>query len=150
MMVLRGDRRLSAKAVFKLEQVEREAADRKSAAQRIVEALIGDDDVTSQILGQQQNRSAVELPVEYERAKHAKSLPTKISLTSPAEEDCRKLRTLFAETLDTRVIALACMPKQIRSEGFLRQLTRESLTRLTNTALGLVIPDWRQLVTNSI
>lgn len=147
MMVLRGDRHLSAKALFRLEQAEREVADRKSAAQRIVETLIDGDDVVPQILGQQRKqRKAVDIAVEYERAKTSKSLPAKLSLAPPAEKDCRKLRVLFAETLDTRVIALACLPKQFRSEGFLNQLTAESRTRLTNTALGLVIPDWRTRV----
>ena len=66
---------------------------------------------------------------------------------SPVDEDCRKLRSLFGETLDTRIIALACLPKELRAERFLDQLTPENRTRLTNSALGLVIPDWRTLVT---
>jgi len=148
MMVLRGDRHLSAKAVFRLEQAEREAAVRKSAAQRIVESLIGGGDVVPQILGQQRKRGkVVDIAIEYETARTSKSLPAKLSLSPPVEEDCRKLRTLFAETLDTKVITLACLPKQLRSEGFLNQLTAESRTRLTNTALNLVIPDWRSLIT---
>jgi transcriptional regulator with XRE-family HTH domain len=147
MMVLRGDRRLSAKALFKLEEAEREAADRRSAAERIVEGLIGDRSVVRQMLGQnQKGKGTVEVAVEYETARPSRSLPVKISLVSPAEEDCRKLQTLFAETLDTRVIALACLPRQLRNEGFIDQLTAESRTRLTNAALGLVIPDWRTLV----
>ena len=122
MMVLREDRHLSAKAVFRLEQAEREAADRKSAAQRIVETLVGEDDVIPQILGQRRKRrKAVDFAVEYETAKTSKSLPAKILLSPPAEEDCRKLQTLFAETLDTKVIALACLPKQLRNDGFFNQ-----------------------------
>ena len=151
MMVLRGDRHLSAKALFRLGQAEREAIDRKSAAQRIVETLIGGDDVVPQILGQRRKRGKiVDVAVEYETAKTSKGLPPKLSLSPPTAEHCRKLRTLFAETLDTKVIALACLPKQLRSDGFLNQLTAESRTRLTNTALGLVIPDWRSLVTNQM
>jgi transcriptional regulator with XRE-family HTH domain len=146
MMVLREDRRLSPKALYRLEQAEREAAERKSTAQRIVETLIGEDDVVPQILGRERKRGVMELAVEYEAGKPSKSLPSKISLVTPAEKDCRKLRTLFAETLDTRVIALACIPKPLRSDGFLGQLTADSRTRVTNAALGLVIPDWRSLV----
>jgi hypothetical protein len=147
MMVLREDRRLSSKALFRLEEMERAAANRKSSAQRIVDALIGDEDVVPEILGQERKRgAAVELTVEYESVKPSQSLPSKISLVPPAEKDCRKLRTLFSETLDTRLVALACLPKTLRSEGFLDQLTAESRTRLTSTALSLVIPDWRSLV----
>ena len=113
-----------------------------------MENLIGDGTIASQILGQsRKGRRTVEVAVEYETTKPNRSLPVKITLVLPAEEDCCKLRTLFAETLDTRVISLACLPGQLRNEGFLDQLTEESRTRLTNAALGLVIPEWRTLVT---
>src|SRR5258705_258528 len=46
--------------------------------------------------------------------------------------------------------ALACLPKQLRAEGFIDQLTPESRTRHTNAALGLVIPHWRMLVTGEM
>lgn len=148
MMVLRGDRRLSLKALFKLEQAEQKSVDRRSAAQRIVESLIGDDDVVPQILGEEkERRGSMEVSVQYETARPGKSLPAKVPLRPPDNGDCRKLRSLFAETLDTRVIALACLPKRLRTEEFLHRLTAESRTRLTNTALGLVIPDWRSFVT---
>jgi len=151
MMVLRKDRHLSSKALFRLEEMEREAANRKSSAQRIVDALIGEDDVVPQILGQERKRGAtVELVVEYESVKPNQSLPSKVSLLPPEETDRRKLRTLFAETLDTRLVALACLPKVLRSDGFLDQLTAESRTRLTSAALSLVIPDWRSLVTGEM
>jgi transcriptional regulator with XRE-family HTH domain len=151
MMVLRGDRRLSAKALFRLEQAEREAADLRSAAERVVEGLIDKDDLVSQILGRDVKRKRmVEVAVDYEATKPSKSFPTTISLLQPSEEDCRKLKALFAETLDTRIIALACLPKQLRTEGFIDCLTAESRTRLTNAALGLVIPDWRVLVTHGM
>jgi transcriptional regulator with XRE-family HTH domain len=151
MMVLRQDRRLSPKALYRLEQIEREAASRKSSAQRIVDALIGEEDVVPQILGEERKRGAsVELVVEYESVKPSQSLPSKVSLSPPEETDCRKLRTLFAETLDTRLVALACLPKPLRSDGFLDQLTAESRTRVTSAALSLVIPDWRSLVTGEM
>jgi transcriptional regulator with XRE-family HTH domain len=151
MMVLRGDRRLSAKALFRLEQAEREALDRRSAAERIVEGLIGEGNALLQALGPQaKGKGTVDVPVDYEAAKPSRSLPTKVALLLPEERDCRKLRSLFAETLDTRLITLACLPKQLRTEGFLDTLTPESRTRLTNAALGLVIPDWRTLVTGGM
>jgi transcriptional regulator with XRE-family HTH domain len=151
MMVLRGDRRLSAKVLFKLEEAEREAADRRSAAERIVDGLIGDKGVVTQVLGRdRKGKGIVKVAVEYKTARPSKGLPAKIPLLPPTEEDCRKLRSLFAETLDTRVIALACLPMQIRNEGFIDQLAAESRTRLTNAALGLVIPDWRTLVTRGM
>ncbi len=151
MMVLRGDRHLSAKALFRLEQAEGEIADSKSAAERIVEGLIGEQDVVAQILGKDtKTKKPIEIAVEYESVKPSKSFPPSIALGRPAEEDCRKLKSLFAETLDTRLIALACLPHQFRSEGFLSQLTAESRSRVTTAALGLVIPDWRTLVTGGM
>ncbi len=151
MMVLRGDRNLSAKALFKLERAEHEAADRRSVAERFVESSIGKQDLVAQMLGKEpKTKKAVELSVEYEFVKPSKSFPATLVLVGPAEEDCRKLRSLFAETLDTRLIALACLPHQFRSEGFLSQLTAESRSRVTTAALGLVIPDWRTLVTGGM
>ncbi|HEY5912028.1 MAG TPA: hypothetical protein VJA21_15600 [Verrucomicrobiae bacterium] len=151
MMVLRGDRNLSAKALFRLEQAEREVAGRRSAKERIVESLIGDQDIVRQMLGKKpKTKKAVELSVDYESVKPSKSFPPTIALVRPADEDCRKLKALFAETMDTRVIALACLPNQFRSDGFLTQLTAESRTRVTTAALGLVIPEWRTLVTGGM
>ena len=153
MMVLRGDRKLSAKALFKLEEAEREAADVRSAAERIVETLIGGRNIVAQIVGHDRKltgKGKVDVAVQYETGRSSRSLPAKISLSSPAEEDCLKLRSLFAETLDARVMALACLPPQLRSEAFLDQLTSESRARLTNAAIELVIPDWRTLVTKNM
>jgi transcriptional regulator with XRE-family HTH domain len=151
MMVLRDDRQLSAKALFRLEKVEQESAETKSAAERIVEGLIGERDLVTKIIGQGETRkNKVEIAVEYVSVKPSKTFPTRISLSRPGEEDCRKLKSLFAETLDTRLIALACLPNQFRSEGFLVQLTTESRSRVTTAALGLVIPDWRTLVTGGM
>ena len=151
MMVLRGERNLSPKARYRFERAEAEAADRRANAELVVEELVGDRDVVSQILGKDRKRKdTVEVPVEYQDAARTKNLPAKILIATPPEEACRKLRSLFAETLDTRVIALACLPKQFRTEGFLDQLTAESRTRFTNAALILVIPDWRTLVTGGL
>ncbi len=151
MMVLRGDRNLSAKALFRLEQAEREVTDRRSAKERMVESLIGDRDIVAQMLGKEpKNKKVVELSVEYESVRPSKSFPPTIALVRPAGEDCRKLKALFAETLDTQLIALACLPHQFRSEGFFSQLTAESRSRVTTAALGLIIPDWRTLVTGGM
>lgn len=145
MMVLRGDRRLSAKALFRLEEAERAVESRKSVAERVVESLIGGRDLADQIIG----TGTVGIPVEYVGGKKIHS-PVAIQLTAPSDDACRKLRGLFAETLDTRLIALACLPEQLRSEGLLDHLSGESRARLTNAALDLVIPDWRGLVVSGL
>ena len=62
---------------------------------------------------------------------------------------CAKLRQLFAETLDTTVILLSCLPEPIRNERFLNALMADSRIRLTNAALVFVIPDWRTLVASN-
>ena len=49
--------------------------------------------------------------------------------------------------MDTIVILLACLPDALRSEKFISQLTADSRIRLTNAALNLVIPNWRELAT---
>ena len=148
MMVLRGDRNLSSKATYRLEQAEREAAELRAGAERLAEELVGKRDVVSQVLGKDRKApDSVEIAVEYRDALHSRKLPAKIILARPTEEACRRLRSLFAETLDTRVIALVCLPEQIRAEWFLDQLTTESQRRLTNAALSLVIPNWRTLAT---
>ena len=147
MMVLRGDRRLSSKPLFKLEEAERENADRRSASERIVDRYIDDQGVVPQILGQdRKGKETACIAVDYESDRTSRNLPGKVLLAAPAEQICRKLQSLFAETLDTRVIALASLPEEIRSDGFIRQLTAESRARLTKAALDLVIPDWRILV----
>jgi transcriptional regulator with XRE-family HTH domain len=147
MMVLRGDRRLSAKALFRLEEAERKASDQKSATERILEGLIGEPDTVARILGQPaRGKGTIEVVVDYESGRSSRSLPKTIMLSAPSEAECRKLKPLFAETLDTRLIALACLPQPLRSETFLDRLTAETRARLTNAALGMVIPDWRTLV----
>ena len=147
-----GNRNLGAKTLFKLEEAERETAQRKSAAERLVEGLVDDRTVVSGILGRDSGKNAAkEIAVEYNTRSATKTLlPRRIALERPTEEGCRKLRALFAETLDTRMIVLACLPDQIRRERFIDQLTAESKARLTTVALSLVIPDWRTLVVQPI
>ena len=149
MMTLRGDRHLSAKALFRLQQAEKEAADGRSAAERIAEGMFGSRDVVPRVLGQKR-AARVEVAVEYTVARSDRTLPTKVLLERPAERHCRKLSSLFGETGDTRLLALACLPTRLRSEGFLNQLSAESRMRLTKAALDLTIPDWRALVTGDM
>ena len=151
MMVLRDERNLSAKALFRLEEAEREADTQRSHAEQLVEGLIGGSGVVTEVLGQsRKGQGTVEVGVDYLSGKLKTRLPAAISLARPSEEACRKLRALFAETLDTRLIALACLPDQLRSEGYFDHLTVESKSRLTNAALGLVIPDWRTLAVGGV
>lgn len=148
MMVLRGDRRLSAKALFRLGEAEQEVVERRSTTERIVEGLIDRDDLVAQVTGRgQKRRKSVKLVVEYKAIRKIRNLPANLSLMVPGHEECRKLRYLFGATLDTKVIALSCLPREFRSEAFVAQLTVESKARLTHTALDLVIPDWRTMVT---
>lgn len=114
MMTLRGDRNPSEKALFRLEEAERNAFDQKSRAEQLVENLIGHRDVIDQFLGKKNPKTRAELIVSYVDLKTSRNLPAKVPLLSPTEENCSKLRSLLAETLDTRVIALACLPKEVR------------------------------------
>jgi hypothetical protein len=151
MMVLREERNLSAKALFRLEEAEREADERRSVADQLVEGLIGGRGVVAEALGRGRKvQGTVEVAVDYVVGGSKARLPAAVSLATPSEEACRKLRALFAETLDTRLIVLACLPEQLRSEGYLDHLTVESRARLTSATLGLVIPDWRTLVVRGI
>ena len=151
MMVLRGERNLSAKALFRLEEAVREADESRSRADQIVEGLIGRRGVVAEILGHcRKGQGTAEVAVDYVAGGSKARLPAAVSLATPSEEACRKLRVLFAETLDTRLIALACLPEQLRSEGYLDHLTAESRARLTSAALGLAIPNWRTLVVKGI
>ncbi len=146
MMVLRGDRNLSARALFRLEEAEREVEVGRTRASQIVAGLVGSPGMVDDILGRaRKGQGTVDLAVDYADRGPKSKLPVAITLVRPSEEACRKLRTLFVETLDTRLIALACLPEQLRTEGYLDRLTPESRARLTNAALGLVIPDWRTL-----
>lgn len=150
MMVKRGERNLSAKALYRLEQAEREVADRKSRAERVVEELALDQGTAAQLI-ERESRKPIRLDfkVDYSSRQAAKSLPKEVTLWKPPDQGCAKLRQLFSQTMDTVVILLACLPDALRSEMFLSQLTADSRVRLTNAALSLVIPEWRILAANS-
>lgn len=146
MMVLRGDRNLSARALFRLEEAEQEIGGQRSSAEQFVEALIGGRGIVDEVLGRsRRGQGTADIAVDYVEGGARPKLPVAISLQAPSEEACRRLRSLFAETLDTRLIALACLPEQLRTDDYLALLTAETRARVTNAALGLVIPDWRTL-----
>ena len=150
MMVKRGERNFSDKALYRLEQAEREASQRRSRAERVVEGLLADEGTAAQLIEREaRTLTKLELRVQYSNARSAKSLPHQVTLWRPPEEGCAKLRQLFSQTMDTVVILLACLPDTLRSEKFLLQLTADSRVRLTNAALGLVIPEWRTLAAES-
>ena len=151
MMVKRGERNLSAKAVYRLEQAEREVAERRSRAERVVEALLADEGTAAELIERESRKlTKLDFKVDYASTRAAKTLPKEVPLWKPPEEGCAKLRQLFAQTMDTAVIVLACLPETLRSEKFLSQLTADSRVRLTNAALSFVIPEWRTLVADAV
>jgi transcriptional regulator with XRE-family HTH domain len=150
MMVKRGERNLSPKAMYRLEHAEREVVDRKSRAERVVERLFGDKGTAARLVERESRElSRLDFKVEYRGERSAKSLPKVVTLWKPPEEGCAKLRQLFSQTMDTMVILLACLSDTLRSENYLSQLTADSRVRLTNAALSLVIPEWRTLAAKS-
>lgn len=151
MMVKRGQRNLSAKAVYRLEQAERETLARKSRAEGVVDQILRDEGKAADIIDRLSQRSGrLDFQVEYSGSSTDKSLPKKVNLCRPPEQGCAKLRQLFAETLDTKVVLLACLTVTFRSENYLAQLSPDSRVRLTNGAMTLVVPDWRDIVANSV
>src|SRR5664279_3782281 len=150
MMVKRGERNLSPKALYRLEEAERELVDRRSRAERVVEGLMADEGTASQLVERESGKlTRLDFEVEYCNTRAAKSLPRQVTLWKPPEQGCAKLRQLFSQTLDTVVILLSCLPHALRSEKYLSQLTADSRVRLTNAALSLVIPEWRTLAAES-
>ena len=150
MMVKRGERKLSQKAMYRLEQAEREVVDRKSRVERVVEQLFGDKGTAAELVERESREpTRLDFKVEYRAERSAKSLPKVVTLWKPPQESCAKLRQLFSQTMDTVVILLACLSDALRSENYLSQLTAESRVRLTNAALSLVVPEWRTLAAKS-
>jgi transcriptional regulator with XRE-family HTH domain len=150
MMVKRGERNLSPKALYRLEQAEHELADRKSRAERVVEGLLVDEGTAAELIERESGKlTRLDFKVEYCSARAAKSLPNEVTLWKPPEQGCSKLRRLFSQTMDTMVILLACLPDALRSENYLSQLTADSRVQLTSASLSLVIPEWRTLAAKS-
>lgn len=151
MMLKRGKRNLGKKTLYRLEQLEHELADRRSKVERVVDGLLEDEGSAAQLIDRETGKKTrMDLKVDYSTPQKSKSLPKDITLWKPNEAGCAKLRQLFAETLDTTVILLACLPETLRTEKFLAQLTTESRTRLNRAALDLVIPEWRQNVASQV
>ena len=150
MMVKNGQREFSEKALYRLDRAEQEIAERKSRAERVVEGLLADEGTAAQVVEREfRKTTGVDFQVEYSSPRAAKSLSKNITLWRPPEQGCAKLRQLFTETMDTAVVLLACLPETLRSEKFLSKLNADSRMRLTNAALGLVIPEWRTLAAKS-
>jgi hypothetical protein len=151
MMVKNSQRQLSPKALHKLAEAEQDVADRKRGAERVVEALLNDELSAVDVVKQANGKIiCAKVSVNYNDRRLGKSLPNPVTIFKPSEAICAKLRRLFAETLDTRVIVLTCLPKDIQTEAFLGYVTTESFTKLTNAALDLVIPNWRTLVAQGL
>jgi len=67
-----------------------------------------------------------------------------IKLLRPSPEGCRRLRALFAATLDVRLVLMACLPPDHRTEAFVELLKQTSLSRLQSASLELVFgEEWR-------
>ncbi|MFZ1073694.1 MAG: helix-turn-helix transcriptional regulator [Verrucomicrobiia bacterium] len=151
MMVKRGKRNPSAKTLYRLERFEREATERKSRAERVVEGLLAEEGTAAQLIERELGKlTRLDFNVDYSSGRVARTRPKEVTLWKPPDEGCGKLRQLFAQTMDTAVIVLACLPNSLRSEKYLAQLTADSRIRLTNGALNLVIPDWRSLVAGKV
>lgn len=151
MMVKSGSRNLSEKTLYRLSRLEKEIESRKSGAERVVEGLINDEGSASNLIdGKHRKSRLLTARVEYHAGPNANSLPIQITLVKPSPEACTKLRQLFAETLDTRMVLLACLPLDVRSDTYVARLTAESRTRLTRWALDIVIPQWRNQVAEQV
>jgi transcriptional regulator with XRE-family HTH domain len=146
MMVKSGSRNLSEKALYRLDRLEKEIEDRKSGAERVVEALINDEGTAAYLIHERHSKALLTAHVEYRDGPKTNSLPIQITLVKPSTEACTKLRQLFAETLDTKMVLLACLPSDVRSDAYVARLTSESRARLTRRALDIVIPQWRNHV----
>lgn len=146
MMVKSGKRGFSARALYRLEQVESEIAERKGKAARIVDGLLAGEGTALELVEREfKNRGKKTLHVEYSDARAANSLPKELTLRKPSDEHCAQVSRIFGQTLNVTVVALACLPKNLRGEKYLSSLTPDSRIRLNNAALSLVIPDWKSL-----
>lgn len=146
MMVKSGERGLGPRTLYRLEQVEREIADRKSRAERIVDQLLAGEGTAANLVKRElRSPTGVSCPVDYLTLRKARALPRKVVLTKPPEEHCTRLRQFFSETVDVTTIVLACLPQKLRSEKYLARLTPDARIRLNKASLNLVIPNWRTL-----
>src|SRR5208283_435077 len=89
MMVKRGKRNLSAKTLYRLEQFEREATERKSSAERVVEGLMAEEGTAAQLLERESRRlTKLDFNVDYSNGRAARTLPKEVTLWKPPDEGC--------------------------------------------------------------
>ena len=144
MAVKAQTRSLGPKALYRLEEAERKAAARRSAAEKVVEGLLSGEGSARGLVQMATRRNAQGISVDYVDARRARALPEAIKLTRPSEEGCRRLRKLFADTLDSGIVLLACLPRDHRAEAFVELLTPATVSRLQSASLELVFgAEWR-------
>jgi transcriptional regulator with XRE-family HTH domain len=145
MAVKAQTRSLGPKALYQLEEAERKAAARRSAAERVADGLISGEGGARELVQMATRRKTGQgILVDYIDARRARALPEAIKLARPSEEGCRRLRKLFADTLDARIVLLACLPPDNRAEAFVGLLTPASVSRLQSASLELVFgAEWR-------
>src|ERR1044072_5670943 len=86
MMVKRGERNLSPKARYRLEQAEHELADRRSRAERVVEVMLAGEGRAADLIEREVRKSTrLDLNVEYSSGRAPKVLPREITLWKPPE-----------------------------------------------------------------
>jgi len=145
MAVKAQTRSLGPKALYRLDEAEREALARKSAAERVVEGLLSDEGSARKLVELATRKSAGRgIPVEYIDGRRGKALFHAIKLVRPSEEGCRRIRRLYADTLDAQIVLLACLPPANRTESFVALLTPATKSRLQAASLELVFgKEWR-------
>ena len=145
MAVKAQTRNFGPKALYQLEEAERKAAARRSAAERVADGLISGEGGARELVQLATRRKAGQgILVDYVDARRARALPQAIKLVRPSEEGCRRLRKLFADTLDARIVLLACLPPDHRAEAFVGLLTPAAVSRLQSASLELVFgAEWR-------
>ncbi len=145
MAVKAQTRSLGPKALYRLGEAERKAAARRSAAEQVVDGLLKGEGSARELVQMATRRKAGQgISVDYVDARRARALPEAIKLMRPSEEGCRRLRKLFADTLDSRIVLLACLPPDHRAEAFVELLTPATVSRLQSASLELVFGgEWR-------
>jgi len=145
MAVKARTRSLGPKALYRLEEAEREAAERRSAAEKVAESLIEGESSARHLIERATRRRAGQgTPLDYIDARRSRGLPQTTKLVRPTDDGCRRLRKLYADTLDTRIVLLACLPPNQRTEAFLGLLTPATVSRLQSASLELVFgKEWR-------
>jgi transcriptional regulator with XRE-family HTH domain len=145
MAVKSQNRSLGPKALYRLEEAERAAAERRSNAEQVVESLLeGEGSARDLIENVTSRRAGQGVPVHYVDARRGRGLPQTIKLVRPSGEGCRRLQKLYADTLDSSIVLLGCLPPDQRTEAFLGLLTPATRSALQSASLELVFgEEWR-------